>query len=125
MLSLPVLHYSPQEDEVSEADLPLLDGEEPGELESLPVRLLTGFTVYNASAGCRLVPFDALLVMGKNHTFSASGLAQPWKEPDSDDSGSSLDGTDEESQPQLLELLRILEVSVHWVEDSPTLALDK
>lgn len=124
--ALPVLYYTPAPGEVAEAELPHLDGEtleDDDESDSLPIRLLTNFTVYNVSDRRRLVPFDASIGSDKGQFFAASGSAQPWRK-DEDDSSSSDASTEEDCDMVQLRLSRIHEVNVHCVEEAKRFHLD-
>lgn len=118
---IPVKYYDLAEDEEPEDDL-IVHGETPGEEagdDSLPIRLLRNFTIYEVSDRYRIVPFSADFGRDNARVYGASGNVEAYVHSDSEDPNDDSDlESDIAFDSQDVCLPRILEVSVHSEDES-------
>ena len=115
--------YNDDADDVEEDEYLYVEGETPPEEDDgmdIPVRLLSDFTVYNAST-FRSIPVAELLQLSfSEDEFQASGLVKAWVD-DSDipsdisdnDSENGVDEGEPGERSERVTLSKILEFSIH------------
>ncbi|GLB34766.1 putative cytosine specific DNA methyltransferase replication foci [Lyophyllum shimeji] len=93
------------------------DGSTDGYEDTIPVRLLRDFTIYDASTNILVPVAELLRLEHSRQKFGASGLAKPWIEDEEDeDQEEEEDSVEEGNDAERVKLSTILAFDIHFCD---------